>query len=859
MKTFEAPYTLVSLLALMAPTAAYANAQPPSTVNAGSSEQINGLDRREIVVTANPPVIAALSDMSPEQTYDSDRLAAYAVSTVGEAVDEIAAKGGDDRPALLVNGQPVQNRAIEDYPTEAIARIDVLPRGSAQRIGGEPGQRAYNIVLRRQATSITATFGHKLATEGHWNEESGEVLLTRIRDGDRFNLSLRGSSSGLLRESNRGIVQPQQDYPYDPIGNIIPAPGSADEIDPPLSALAGFPVSVAAVPANSLHPSLGDFIAGGTGTSGRANTIDLGHYRSLRQASRNFDSSLAWTKQIAPWLAASVAGNLEWGESHGLAGLPSALFLVTADNANTPFSRDVLLARSDPARPLQIRSHSDGGSLSLNFDANFGQWHASLGGGYDSRTVEYRNDIVPSGALPGFIVLDPQRNPFDPSLGSLIPVSIELSRSHTTRYQVLAYVGGPVFALPAGAVRVRATVLAGRSTLTPTGSFGSTPFSRTDVTEQVGITVPITGHQKTLPPLGDIELSFDIARTELSGDPSLDRYSWAVAWQLRRWLRINGGFTRTRNAVDLGMLAAPERVYQNVRTYDPVRDETVDVTYVSGGNRALRPETDDVYRVALSATPLPRYNLQLQAEYTATRSRDLIGAVSTASAAVMAAFPDRFMRDVAGQLVGVDGRPVNFSSLNEQALRSSIGFIIPLYHLANPSEGSTQQTGESSTPDMPKPRIEVNFSHSILLHSTAVIRPGLPPIDLLDGGAIDTGGGRPRHLINGAMSLTDRGTGIRLTGSWRSPATLLVGADGANNRLRFEALATFDLTLFARTQRLFPGSSWAENGRISLSVTNIANARERVIDSQGLTPLSYQPAYLDAVGRTIMLELRKVF
>jgi len=245
--------------------------------------------------------------------------------------------------------------------------------------------------------------------------------------------------------------------------------------------------------------------------------------------------------------------------------------------------------------------------------------------------------------------------------------------------------------------------------------------------------------------------------------------------------------------------------------------------------------------------------------YTATRSRDLIGGVSTASSAVMAAFPDRFMRDVAGQLVGVDGRPVNFSSLNEQALRSSIGFIIPLYHLANPSEGSTQQTGESSTPDMPKPRIEVNFSHSILLHSTAVIRPGLPPIDLLDGGAIDTGGGRPRHLINGAMSLTDRGTGIRLTGSWRSPATLLVGADGANNRLRFEALATFDLTLFARTQRLFPGSSWAENGRISLSVTNIANARERVIDSQGLTPLSYQPAYLDAVGRTIMLELRKVF
>jgi outer membrane receptor protein involved in Fe transport len=107
--------------------------------------------------------------------------------------------------------------------------------------------------------------------------------------------------------------------------------------------------------------------------------------------------------------------------------------------------------------------------------------------------------------------------------------------------------------------------------------------------------------------------------------------------------------------------------------------------------------------------------------------------------------------------------------------------------------------------------------------------------------------------------LTDRGTGIRLAGFWRSSSTLLVGAEGANNQLRFEALGTVDLTVFASTQRLFPGCNWAQNGRISIAVTNIANARQKVFDSQGLTPLSYQPAYLDAVGRTIMLELRKIF
>ncbi len=857
MKVFGVPGTLASLLVLMAPTAALATEGQSSTSVASVSEQINELTRPAIIVTANPALIAALNGISPEQTYDTDRLTSYVVSTVGEAIDKIAAKDGDEQPVLLVNGQPVQSRsAIENYPTEAISHIDVLPRGSAERIGGAPNQRAYNIVLRSQMTSVTATFGHNLATEGHWNGDSGEVLLTRIRDGDRFNLSLRAHYSGLLREADRGIIQPQQDQPYDPTGNIIPALGAV-AIDPRLSALVGFPVSIAAVPANNLHPSLVDFSAGG----GLANTTDLGRYRSLLQASRNYVGSLAWTKQLASWFAASLSGNLEWGDSHGLAGLPSALLLISADNINTPFSRDVLLARSDLAHPLQNRSHSIGGSLFLNFDANLGKWHANLGGHYESRIVEYRNDIVQSPAFPGFIILDMRRNPFDPSLGSLIPVSIDLSRSRTSRYEAHANIDGPLFSLPAGDVRVRASVVAGHGTLTPSGSFGGTLLSRTDVTEQMGITIPITNKQKAFSPLGDLELSFDIARTELTDEASLDRYSWAVGWQLRPWLRINGGFNRTRNPVDLGILAAPARVYQNVRTYDPVRNETVDVTYSTGGNRGLKPETDDVYRVALSITPLPHYDLQLQAAYTDRRSRDQVGVVSTASAAEMAAFPDRFIRDASGQLIQVDGRPANFASLQEKALRYSVSFVIPFYHRSIPSDPSVRVGGENTNPafvDLPRPRLEVNFAHTIFLESTAVLVSSLSRIDLLHDGAIDPAGGSRRHLINGVISFTDRGSGIRLTGAWQSPTTLFVSTS-TTSQLHFEALADFDLTVFTSTQRLFPGSSWVRNGRISITVTNIANARQRVVDAQGVTPLAYQPAYLNAVGRAVMFELRKTF
>jgi iron complex outermembrane receptor protein len=40
---------------------------------------------------------------------------------------------------------------------------------------------------------------------------------------------------------------------------------------------------------------------------------------------------------------------------------------------------------------------------------------------------------------------------------------------------------------------------------------------------------------------------------------------------------------------------------------------------------------------------------------------------------------------------------------------------------------------------------------------------------------------------------------------------------------------------------------------------NLTNARQRVRDSFGHNPLQYQPDYRDPLGRTIEVELRKVF
>ena len=77
--------------------------------------------------------------------------------------------------------------------------------------------------------------------------------------------------------------------------------------------------------------------------------------------------------------------------------------------------------------------------------------------------------------------------------------------------------------------------------------------------------------------------------------------------------------------------------------------------------------------------------------------------------------------------------------------------------------------------------------------------------------------------------------------------------------LRFSPLTTFSERAWAEPGRFAPLSAWLKGSRLSLSVLNLTNKRQRVTDSAGLVPLAYQKAYRDPLGRTVELEFRKAF
>ena len=121
--------------------------------------------------------------------------------------------------------------------------------------------------------------------------------------------------------------------------------------------------------------------------------------------------------------------------------------------------------------------------------------------------------------------------------------------------------------------------------------------------------------------------------------------------------------------------------------------------------------------------------------------------------------------------------------------------------------------------------------------------------------------GEPRHQIEAQAGYNENGLGARVSATWKS-GTVVRGGTISSSDLDFSSIATLNLRLFANLgdiPRIAEHRPWLKGSRVTLSVNNLFDTRIKVRDANGLTPISYQPDYLDPVGRTIKLSFRKLF
>ncbi|MFN3620945.1 hypothetical protein [Sphingorhabdus sp.] len=821
------------------------------TASAGQSEVSNP----EIVVTATREQQAALAELKPERTIDQDGVLSYGASTIGEVLEFVASENGDaDAPVIFVNGIPVKDPGdITDYPAEAISRIDVLPRGAGARLGAATDRRAYNIVLKRVFASNIGTIRGQFATDGGYAAFGGEATFSRIAGQRRLNVTFRARDEDEIRESERGLLQPTARFPYALAGNLFADPSSGSvEIDPALSSAAGQIITLAAVPANNPNPTLANFVA----TAGQPNVTDLGQYRTVRPAQRTHEMSLSANTPLTSWLSASLTGRIEQNAYTSLQGLRAAVFVLPTDSPFSPFTRPVAIARYFEEDPLAGKSKYLRGNVGLALNATRGNWQITARGDYRYSRFKSKSQRQRQSPTTPILLDVSAPNPFGELSSGLVDLYLDRSSSTNKNSAFALSATGPVVNLPAGPVRANLNASLrhiGQSGFNENPFFSSSrSLDRHERAGQASIEIPLTSREnKTLAAVGDLSVTLDYGITDVRKLGAIRRHGVALNWRPIERITLQGSLNKQRLLPEAEQIGEAVIVSEGVRFFDVVTGETLDVSQISGGNPDLLPEKVLTRRLSATAMLLPRINLQFNAEYLATKRSNPISSLPPTSIDLIAAFPERFIRDADGRLVTVDARPVNFERRSSEQFRWGINLAAPLYDIT-PSQAPSVR-GKS------RPRLQASIGHSINLADQLVARPGFSVVDLLDGGAIGFGGGGTRHTVDAGVNLSDREVGIRLNASWRSASRLNLGTLSAPTQLRFSSLALVNIRTFADLQQLGANEKWLKGTRLSFGITNAFNKRQRVIDNEGNTPLRYQRGYRDPVGRAIEVEIRKAF
>ncbi len=127
------------------------------------------------------------------------------------------------------------------------------------------------------------------------------------------------------------------------------------------------------------------------------------------------------------------------------------------------------------------------------------------------------------------------------------------------------------------------------------------------------------------------------------------------------------GYNREKQAPQPSALNDPIVTIDDYRAYDFLRDETVLVRYITGGNPDLRVENRDI--ISLSGQVRSAQDRGFHAErpvhpHHLPRPH---GGLAAAECRSTGRLPDRFRRDADGRLFEIDARQVNFvNTKNEQ-------------------------------------------------------------------------------------------------------------------------------------------------------------------------------------------------
>jgi hypothetical protein len=829
---------------------------------------------------------------------------------------------GDGAPIILVNGRRVSGvNEVGDLPTESVLRIDILPEEVAFKYGYAADQKVVNVILRQRFRSLVFNLGGSLSTAGGGESESGDATITRIHGNDRINIAVRAKASAAIFEDQRGIASDaSMSATTDVADDTALRTLRPSTRDYSINAVVAHAFSKTVTSSFNLQAerstSLSDqglptgtlLLPAGNPYSTSPQAVDVERsFGSTPLTQRSGTTSLHGGATVnvdltSKWRLSAIGGydhsdtNTDATRGYDLTAYQAAL---NADDPTvSPYGPTVAMLLGDPLFN-DSRSRSDAGNASVLltgplFKIPAGPLRVSLSAG----ATESSTSAFTSGAMPvpnvdlarttgnGMASLDIPltSRTFLKGVG-MLTANVNISRTAVSRFGTLQSYGYGLNWSPVKAVAL--IVAVSRSEHAPTLQQLDSP---TISTANVRVYDYATGTTATV--------------TRLSGGNA------ALSADDRRQLKIGGTFTPfkkidltiTANYVDArvhdalgsfpGASASLEAAFPDRFTRDASGDLIVfdarPVNFTEQDERQLRWGFDFIKVLRQPKRPQRRGGFASPwrrpvappADATAPPAEDG-AALANATIPDTSGTPAPPNPDGSAGDVIVTGHRGNGSGASARfGRRGGGGFGRGGFGRgggfgdrggfggpgggrggfgAGGGGGFGGRGGGGGAALDNSARLEITAYHSWIFADTVQIRPGVPLVDLLHGGTLG-GGAQPAHRVDLNAGISDNGIGWRLTGTWQSAASV-AGSTTAGNTgaLAFSALATFGLRGFINLQQRLPKARWARGTRVTLALANVFDAHQKVTDALGQTPLAYQPAYADPLGRTVALSIRKLF
>lgn len=828
----------------------------PAAVSAQTADRPKADD---IVITGKRLPGSVIGDTQPVAVLDAAAIRALGVTKLSDMLRLLkplttSASGAD--PVFLLNGRRISGYGeLQSLPPEAMERTEILPETEAARFGFPSTVRVINFITKKHFRAMTIEEGAGTTTEGGGGVALLEVGSTRIDDNRRQSLTINYDRQDPLLASRRQTVADSGNL-FDGIGNVTGIGGAS--IDPALDALVGRVVTRAAVPVDTAARSA---LAGYAASADAPRSFNLSPYQSLSSRDTlKVDGTQAIP--IGKTVTASLNLTMEAKRGAGLAGLPTAVLRVPAGNPALPFTRDVLLYRYiTEAAPLEQRTRELALHAGATLQGSRKRWQWTATANYDRSRASVAAD-------QGLVLDNAQAaitaggNPFAPLTASDLANRIVIrSRTVTETLVGKGTANGPILSLPAGDAQMTLTGDYARST--SDGSIAGTSAPSGNVRRvtkgaSVNVDLPIASASRgVLDAIGSLTANGTIGVSSVSDYGSLINTSLGLTWTPVTPLQITGSVTTTQTPPVIGLLTTPIVTIPNVPYFDFINGRSALVTVLTGGNAALGPERRQVSTIGTSWKPFKAKELRLNLDYLETRVEGQTAYPSNVTPALQAAFPDRFTRDAAGQLLTVDLRPVNLAREVERKLQAKVSLFTELGRKPTPPASPPAKDAPPPPPPKPRPMLYGFGSVTNRLDDRLILRPGQPSLDLLGGQTMDGTGGRPRWEAQGNLGGSYGPVQGGFFAMWQGPTR--IRSDVAASDLRFSGKTFVGLYSTIDAAKLAPRAAWTKGMTFQLNVQNLLDTRLAVRDRNGNVPYRFQPSFLDPYGRIVRLSVRKLF